>query len=173
MTSDLPSSLARPASENEAENRALRNRTRPLGILNRLKREWAHQKIAQEPDRLAAIVESSDDAIISKDLNGIIKTWNAGAELIFGFTAAEAIGQPITILIPPERQHEDRGILDRIRQGERIYHYETVRRRKDGTLLDISLTVSPLKNSEGRIVGISKIARDITERKKSESALRE
>lgn len=123
--------------------------------------------------RLAAIVESSDDAIISKDLQGIITTWNRGAERLFGYTAQEAVGRSVTILIPPERNNEEPGILDRIRRGEPIDHYETIRRRKDGTLLNVSLTVSPLRDSEGRVVGASKIARDITERKRTEDALRE
>jgi PAS domain S-box-containing protein len=121
--------------------------------------------------RLAAIVESSEDAIASKDLNGILTSWNRGAERLFGYTAAEAIGQPVTMLIPDERADEEQGILARIRSGERIEHYETVRRCKDGTLLDISLTVSPIVDTQGRIVGASKIARDITERKRAEQAL--
>ena len=120
---------------------------------------------------LATIVESSDDAIISKDLNGVILSWNNGAERLFGYTAQEAIGQPITMLIPPNRFDEEPGILKRIRHGEFIQHYETVRRRKDGTLLDISLTVSPLVDRQGQIVGASKIARDITERKRTETRL--
>src|SRR5205814_607780 len=95
-------------------------------------------------ERLSAIVECSDDAIISKDLNGIIATWNQAAERIFGYTAQEAIGQPVALLIPPERQSEEPEILSRIRRGERIDHYETVRRRKDGALVDVSLTVSPV-----------------------------
>jgi PAS domain S-box-containing protein len=115
--------------------------------------------------RLAAIVESSDDAIVSKDLNGIITTWNAGAERLFGYTAAEVIGQPITIVIPPDRLDEEPEIIGRIRRGERVDHFETIRRHKDGSLLDISLTVSPIVNSDGTIVGASKIARDITERR--------
>jgi two-component system CheB/CheR fusion protein len=115
-----------------------------------------------------AIVESSDDAIISKDLNGIIQTWNKSAENIFGYAADEIIGKPVTILIPPENQDEEPGILARIRAGGRIDHYETVRMRKDGRRLDISLTVSPIKNSSGQIIGASKIARDITEKKRSE-----
>jgi PAS domain S-box-containing protein len=123
--------------------------------------------------RLAAIIESSDDAIVSKDLNGIIRSWNDGAERLFGYTATEAIGRPITMLMPPDRFNEEPGILERIRRGERIHHYETVRRRKDGTLLDISLTVSPITDTHGRIVGASKIARDITQRKQMEEALRE
>jgi len=121
--------------------------------------------------RLAAIVESSADAIVSKDLNGVITSWNQGAEALFGYTADEAIGQPVTMLMPPDRVDEEPGILARIRNGERIQSYETVRRRKDGTLIDISLTVSPVYNSEGKIVGASKIARDITHSKRTEAEL--
>ncbi len=123
--------------------------------------------------RLAAIVESSADAIVSKDLDGIITSWNQGAEQLFGYTASEAVGKPVTILIPHEREDEEPAILERIRRGERIEHYETVRRRKDGTLLDVSLTVSPIVDSHGQVVGASKIARDITERKRAEESLRE
>ncbi|HEV2207389.1 MAG TPA: PAS domain S-box protein [Verrucomicrobiae bacterium] len=126
---------------------------------------------AEAKTKLAAIVESSEDAIISKDLNGIIKSWNRGAERLFGYTADEAIGQSVTILIPSDRPNEEPGILERIRRGERIEHYETIRRRKDGTLLDISLSISPLTDAHGQIVGASKIARDITERKRSEKFL--
>jgi PAS domain S-box-containing protein len=114
---------------------------------------------------LASIVESSDDAIVSKDLNGIITSWNKAAERIFGYSAEEAIGNPITILAPPDRINDMATILDQIKQGHRVEHYETVRRRKDGELLNISLTVSPIRDAQGRIVGASKIARDITERK--------
>jgi PAS domain S-box-containing protein len=120
---------------------------------------------------LAAIVESSQDAIISKDLNGVITTWNRGAQHIFGYTAAEAVGQPVTILIPPNRLDEEPEILGRIRRGECIDHYETVRRRKDGTFLDISLTVSPILDARGKIIGASKIARDVTERKRLDALL--
>jgi len=122
---------------------------------------------------LVAVVESSDDAIISTDLNGIIATFNPGAERLFGYKVEEVVGKPVTILIPADRQHEEPEILARIRRGERVDHYETVRRRKDGTLVDISLTVSPVKDDQGRIVGASKIARDITERKLSEARLRD
>ena len=115
---------------------------------------------------LASIVDSSDDAIISKDLNGIITTWNKSAERLFGYTSEEVIGQPITILIPPDRLQEEPEILQRLRKGERVDHFETVRRRKDGTLLDISLTISPVRDGNGTIVGASKIARNITESKK-------
>lgn len=121
--------------------------------------------------RIASIVESSDDAIVSKDLNGVIVTWNKGAERIFGYTAEEVIGKSITILIPPDRHEEEPAILERIRRGERVEHYETVRMRKHGSPVDISLTVSPIKNAEGKIVGASKIARDITERKRSEAQI--
>jgi PAS domain S-box-containing protein len=120
---------------------------------------------------LAAIVESSDDAIVSKTLEGRIRSWNAGAERLFGFTAAEAIGQPITNIIPPERRDEEQTILARLRAGERIEHYETVRQTKDGRHLHISLTISPLRDATGKIVGASKVARDITARKESEAAL--
>jgi PAS domain S-box-containing protein len=121
---------------------------------------------------LAAIVESSDDAIISKTLEGVITTWNHGAERIFGYTAEEVIGKPVTLLIPPNQIDEEPAILQKLRRGERIDHYETVRVRKDGTLLDVSLTVSPVKDLNGTIVGASKIARDITQRKRMELALR-
>ena len=117
---------------------------------------------------LSAIVESSDDAIISKDLNGIITSWNKGAERIFGYTAAEAIGKPVSILAPSELLNEMPDILSKIRRGERVDHYETRRRRKDGTILDISLTVSPIRDLSDRIIGASKIARDISDRKRAE-----
>jgi len=120
---------------------------------------------------LASIVESSDDAIISKSLDGIVTSWNRGAERIFGHTAEEAIGQPITIVIPQDRQDEERAILTRIRRGERIDHFETVRQRKHGSLIVVSLTVSPVKDAEGRIVGASKIARDITEQKRTQEQI--
>jgi PAS domain S-box-containing protein len=123
--------------------------------------------------RLAAVVESSDDAVISKTLEGIITTWNRGAEQIFGYTAAEAIGKPITMLMPPGRVNEEPSILERLERGERIEHYETVRIHKDGTLMDISLSVSPIRESSGNLIGASKIARDITSRKKMEEALRD
>ena len=123
--------------------------------------------------RLAAIVASSDDAIISKTLDGVITTWNEGAARIFGYAADEAVGRPITMLIPPDRLGEEPEILRRLRAGERVDHIETVRVRKDGTLLDISLTVSPIRNAAGEIVGASKIARDITPQKRAEEALRD
>jgi PAS domain S-box-containing protein len=117
---------------------------------------------------LAAIVESSDDAIISADLQGNISSWNKGAERLYGYTAAEAVGKPVTMLLPPERWNEEPRILDLIRRGDRIDHYETSRRRKDGTEIDISLTVSPILNSVGDVIGASKTSRDITWRKRAE-----
>jgi PAS domain S-box-containing protein len=132
-----------------------------------------HKRIERAMGRLAAIVECSEDAIISKNLDGVIQTWNAAAERMFGYTAAEAIGQSITLLIPPDRINEEPAILQRIRRGERIDHYETVRRRKDGSLLDVSLSISPIRGRRGNVVAASKIARDITENKRMESALRE
>ena len=121
---------------------------------------------------LRAIVESSDDAIISKDLNGVITSWNNSAERLFGYTEAEAIGKPITILIPPDHLEEEPQILARIRSGERVDHFETIRVCKDGKLIDISLTISPVRDRTGRIVGASKIARDITARKKVDADIR-
>lgn len=122
---------------------------------------------------LAAIVQSSDDPIISKDLNGRIMTWNFAAERLFGYREDEVIGQSITLIIPPDRLDEEVEILRRIRQGERMEHYETVRMRKDGTAVEISLTVSPVKAADGSIIGASKIVRDITERRRFERQLRE
>jgi PAS domain S-box-containing protein len=123
-------------------------------------------------NHLAAVVASSDDAIISKTLDGIIVTWNEGAQRIFGYAAEEVIGKSITILLPPDHLEEEPQILARLRRGERIDHYQTVRIRKDGSRLDISLTVSPVRNAKGDIVGASKIARDITPQKRAEDALR-
>jgi PAS domain S-box-containing protein len=119
--------------------------------------------------RLAAIVESSDDAIVSKDLTGIITSWNSGAERLFGYTADEAVGQSITMLIPPDRLSEEDLVLTRIRAGQRVEHFDTVRWRKDGTLVDVSLTVSPIRDATGVIVGASKIARNISDRKRFEA----
>ncbi|HEU4507176.1 MAG TPA: PAS domain S-box protein, partial [Pyrinomonadaceae bacterium] len=122
---------------------------------------------------LSALIESAEDAIISKTLDGIITSWNNGAERIFGYTADEVIGKPVTILIPKEHQDEEPAILARLRAGDRIEHYETVRVRKDGRRINISLTVSPIRGPEGKIVGASKIARDITEQRQSSHALEE
>lgn len=120
---------------------------------------------------LAAIVDSTDDAIVSKSLDGIITSWNKSAERMFGYAADEAIGQHITLIIPPERHQEEAGILARLRRGEQLDHFETVRRRKDGTTIDLSLTISPVVNANGKVIGASKVARDITKRKQAEKAL--
>jgi len=120
---------------------------------------------------LASIIQSSDDAIVSKNLDGIITSWNKGAERVFGYTAEEAIGQPIIMVIPHDRWDEERTILTRIRRGERIDHFETVRQGKHGSKIVVSLTISPIKNAEGKIVGASKIARDITEQKRSQEQI--
>lgn len=118
--------------------------------------------------RLVSIVESSDDAILSKDLNGIINSWNESATRLYGYLAEEIIGRPVTVLIPDDRLNEDPAIMERIGRGERVQHFETVRRRKDGSLVEISLTVSPIKDAAGRVIGASKIARDISERRRAE-----
>jgi PAS domain S-box-containing protein len=131
----------------------------------------------EEPDYslqlalLAAIVQSSDDAIVSKTLDGRILSWNAGASRIFGYTAEEVIGRPITIIIPPELHDEERRILNQVRGGHRIEHFDTIRIAKDGRRIPISLTVSPVRDSRGVIIGASKVARDVSERKRAEQAL--
>jgi PAS domain S-box-containing protein len=127
----------------------------------------------RERGLLAAIVASSSDAIVSKNLDGVITSWNRGAERLFGYTEEEARGQPVTMLIPEDRIDEEPGILSRIRRGERVEHYETIRRHKDGSLIDISLTVSPVVDDQGTIVGASKVARDITERRRAAAKLAE
>ena len=116
---------------------------------------------------LAAIVESSEDAIVSKSLSGIITTWNKAAERLFGYSSDEAVGRPVTIIIPEDRLEEEPAILARIHAGQRVEHFETVRRRKDGGLVDLSLTISPIRERTGSIIGASKIARDISERKRA------
>lgn len=142
-----------------------------VGAVNMLIDISERQRAERLSRHLASIVGSSDDAIVSKDLNGVISTWNKGAERLFGYLAEEAIGKPITILIPADRQDEETGILDRIRRGERIDHFETMRRRKDGSMVNVSLTVSPVIDESGKIVGASKIARDITEQKRREEQI--
>jgi PAS domain S-box-containing protein len=145
---------------------------RMLDLLARQAADLIESKQAQAAvQQLAAIVESSADAIVTKDLNAVITSWNQGAERLFGYTAAEAIGQHITILIPPDRRSEEDGFIERIRRGQRVEHFETVRRHKNGSLIDISLMISPLKNAKGKIVGASKIARNISERKRSEAQI--
>lgn len=124
-----------------------------------------HDSEGPDPrDWLAAIIDGSDDAIVSKNLCGIIQSWNGGATRLFGYTPDEVVGKSVTILIPPDRLNEEPMILDRIQAGQRVDHFETKRRRKDGSLLDISLTISPIRNAQGTIIGASKIARDITDR---------
>lgn len=122
--------------------------------------------------RLAAIVDSSFDAIVSKDLNSIVTSWNGAAEKLFGYTADEMVGRSILVLIPDHMQGEEADIIERVRSGDRVASYETTRRRKDGTLISVSLTVSPIKNSRGQIVGASKIARDISAAKESERRIK-
>ena len=122
---------------------------------------------------LAAIVESSQDAIVSKTLEGVVRTWNGAAERLFGYTAEEAVGRSITLIIPSDRLNEEKEILERLGRGELIEHYETVQQAKDGRLIDVSLTVSPMRDARGRIIGASKVARDVTERKRVEEALRD
>lgn len=139
-----------------------------IGAVNMLIDISDRRLVSALEHRLASIVESSDDAIVSKDLNGIIATWNNGAQRLFGYSAEEVIGKSILILIPLDRRDEETEIIGRIRRGERVEHYETIRRRKDGSLVELSLTVSPIKDNTGTIVGASKIARDITERRRSE-----
>ena len=132
----------------------------------------ARKAAEEEARRLAAIVANTDDAVVSIDLTGAIVSWNHGAETLYGYPPADVLGKPITMIIPPDRREEEHRILERIRAGERIDHYETVRHRKDGTLVDVSLTVSPVIDSAGGVIGASKIARDITERRRAQEQQR-
>src|ERR1700730_6146907 len=155
---------------------ALKNVESILAARQRAERELVAAKDAlerktEELSRLAPAIEFSDDAIITKTLEGIIVTWNASAERIFGYSADEAVGKPVTILIPQDHIDEEPAILARLRRGERIDHFETVRQHKDGTLINISLSISPIKDASGRIIGATKIARDITRHKRIEEAL--
>lgn len=136
-------------------------------------RRHATRKMAEVQNLLSLIVASSDDAIVSKDLNGIITSWNRGAERMFGYTAEEMIGSSILRIIPSDRHSEEAAILSKLRRGERVDHYETMRRKKDGRLFDISITVSPLTDADGNVIGASKIARDISEQKRAQQALHE
>ena len=144
-----------------------------IGVVNFFHDITEQKQSERATGLLAAIVDTSDDAIISKNLDGKIITWNKGAERIFGYSPEEAVGRQITMIIPPDRLNEETTILERLKRGERVDHFETVRLRKDGTALDISLTISPLKDASGRVIGASKVARDITERKRVEQVLSE
>ena len=139
-----------------------------VGAVNMLVDITERKRNEEAAQHYAAIVELSEDAILSKDINGVITSWNSGSQRLFGYTSQEAVGKPVTMLIPTDRHDEEPRILERIRRGERIDHYETVRQRKDGSFIDISLTVSPIRDLRGNIIGASKIARDITERKRAE-----
>jgi two-component system, LuxR family, sensor kinase FixL len=140
-----------------------------LDVAKASPRDWGSRMISANRDRpedarLAAIVESSDDAIIAKDLNGVILSWNSAAERLFGYTASEVFGRPITIIFPPDRLEEEAEILDRIGRGERVDHYETARRHKDGQIINVSVTASPIRDASGKITGVSTIMRDLTGR---------
>jgi PAS domain S-box-containing protein len=165
--------IARDGVERPIDDSAAPIRSRagvPVGAVL-VFRDVTERKQAEEAQaRLAAIVESSEDAIISKTLDGVVQTWNAAAERLFGYTAREAIGRSITLIIPPERLPEEQTILSRLLRGERIESLETVRVAKDGHRLDIALTVSPLRDREGRLIGASKVIRDVTEQKQAERA---
>ncbi len=144
-----------------------------VGGMNMLVDITERKEAERATSLLAAIVDSSDDAIISKSLDGVITSWNKSAERLFGYTAQEAVGRPITLIIPPDRRDEEANILARLRRGERVDHIQTVRRRKDGTTLDVSLTISPVRDSSGRVIGASKVARDVSESRQAERAIRE
>jgi PAS domain S-box-containing protein len=139
-----------------------------LGAVNMLIDITERKRNEEAAQHYSAIVESSDDAILSKDVNGVITSWNSAARRLFGYTAQEAVGKSVTMLIPADRQDEEPKILERIRRGEKIDHYETIRQRKDGRFVDISLTVSPIRDLRGNVIGASKIARDISDRKRAE-----
>jgi len=139
---------------------------------SKIVRDISERRKAEESrSRLAAIVDSADDAIISKDLNGIVASWNEGAHRMFGYTASEMVGQPVLRLIPPELHYEEDEILRKLRSGGRIDHYETKRRKKNGETLEVSVTISPIRDASGRVIGASKIARDISDRKRIERLL--
>ena len=132
------------------------------------------RRAEQNANLLASIIESSDDAIVSKNLDGIIMSWNRGAERLFGYTAAEAVGQSMSIIIPPDRlEEEPKNSRSGLRRGEQVDHFETIRVRKDGSKLNVSLTISPVRAADGMIVGASKVARDVTERVRHREALQE
>ncbi|HYL14774.1 MAG TPA: PAS domain S-box protein [Terriglobales bacterium] len=144
-----------------------------VGVVNFFHDITERKQAERTTSLLAAIVDSSDDAIVSKNLDGVITSWNKGAQCLFGYSAEEAIGRNITLVIPSDRRREEEDLLERLRRGERIDHFETVRVRKDGTTVDISLTISPVKDAAGHVVGASKVARDITQRKRAQEAIKE
>jgi PAS domain S-box-containing protein len=160
----------RAPSADEIEIVSLLTRIAALAIEQDRGREQ-RQRAEEAAQRLAAIVTSSDDAILAKDLTGIVTSWNHGAERLFGYAPDEIIGKSIRLLVPSERLHEEDDILARIAKGQRVNHFETIRQRKDGSVMDVSLTISPIKNSLGEIVGASKIARDISDRKQREAQI--
>ena len=158
---------------------AIRDRTDAYGMIGFLAFSSAIIALGESNRRgfaarstMAAIVESSDDAIVSKNLDGVITSWNKGAERLFGYTEREAVGQHITLLVPVNLRQEEATILERLRRGERVEHFETMRARKDGKILDVSLTISPVRNRDGHVIGASKVARDITQQMQAERALR-
>src|SRR5438105_4879897 len=157
------------AERKEAFSPRAKRRGRGRGGVSTVRRRSAPHAAVFE---LAAIVESSDDAIIGQELDGTIVTWNAGAETIYGYSAQEAIGRTISLIHPPERPADLAQIFDKITKGERVHHYDTVRVHKDGRRVDISLTVSPIRDRLGRIIGASGIGRDVTERKRLEERVR-
>jgi PAS domain S-box-containing protein len=161
--SALDHGLASPGASKVAVEQALSDDGNDVIVLRAAEEAQYH---------LSAIVQSSDDAIVSKDLDGTVRSWNPGAERLFGYSADEMIGRSIRVIIPAEHQSEEDEVLRRIRNGDRIDHFETVRRRKDGSLVPISLTVSPVLDRRGRVIGASKIARDITEKRAAEELMR-
>jgi len=177
--SEIPNTIGgAPGAGGEPDHRSREQLLAEIESLNArivelLRQAKAGVREGEAQARLAAIVESSDDAIVSKTLQGIIMTWNKGAERIFGYTAAEVVGKAINIIIPPDRQHEEPKILERLGRGERVDHFETIRMRKDGRLINVSVTISPVRDATGRIIGASKVARDITLQKQFEKELKE
>ena len=159
-----------PHSFTEPEIKLSITIARQLGFgIQRIQSEEARSRAEETARLLAAIVETSEDAIVSKTLDGTITSWNTGAARIFGYDTDEVVGKSIMLLIPPDRQSEEKEIIDRVRSGARVERYDTVRRRKDGSPVNVSLAVSPVMDSRGKIVGASKIARDISERKRAET----